>query len=31
VPIQEVVESDESDVIHCRAPESKQGVFDVDG
>src|SRR5499425_229540 len=23
-PIQEVVESEESDVIHCRAPESKQ-------
>src|SRR4029450_10351781 len=24
-PIQEVVESEESDVIHCRAPESKRG------
>jgi hypothetical protein len=29
-PIQEVVESEESDVIHCRAPESKEGVLDVD-
>jgi hypothetical protein len=29
-PIRKVVESRESDVIHCRAPESKQGVLDVE-